>query len=422
MTGSGTFRGFLVLFLFLASIFFVTAGPPPVQAQDVEVSSADPNNAPQGTVNLNVIITGKRFERGAVAKWFVADTENPGGVTVNSTAFINATQLVANISVSGTASVAKFDVRVYLSGGRTGKGIELFAVTKKGTRSKCTLAPLPDAFSLVGTLNSVSNSGEPLYRGFFGEAVRARKATLGSAEVYVVAVGSNSSGKLEVFFLDPLTGAVLDGQIQPHLTLSIPPIDSKTNFHVERVAIGDVNADGVPDIAIADWLSGKAYVYVGAVQNGILTYSSAIPLAPPGNQSRFGYSLAIGDLDGSSGDEVAVGAPGGGAPVQIPFREERAVEPSKAPTGARPEVSVTDELITVGGKQYLCKKVTTKVSHPDGRTTAMTNWCHPDVPFSLRLGKDSLGGVVKRVYGRWTLELVEASQTGARAELEIPRR
>jgi DNA-binding beta-propeller fold protein YncE len=104
------------------------------------VTSANPNSAAQGTVNLNVSVGGKGFKAGAKAKWFVSGTNNPGGVTVNSTSFVNSNTLTANITVSSTATVGNFDIVVTNTDGRTGKGGELFSVqTPPG---QCTDVPL----------------------------------------------------------------------------------------------------------------------------------------------------------------------------------------------------------------------------------------------------------------------------------------
>jgi len=99
-------------------------------AQDVVVSKASPSNAPQGSVNLNVRVIGNGFKKGAVAKWLVTGSETDlGGVTVNSTTYVSATDLIANITVAAGAQTDKsFDIKVTLSSGRTGKGIELFNV------------------------------------------------------------------------------------------------------------------------------------------------------------------------------------------------------------------------------------------------------------------------------------------------------
>ena len=104
------------------------------------MTSATPNSATQGTVNLDVTVGGKGFKAGAMAQWFISGTTNPGGVTVNSTAFVNPNTLTANITVSSTAYVGGFDVVVKNTDGRSGKGTELFAV--QSAPGQCTDVPL----------------------------------------------------------------------------------------------------------------------------------------------------------------------------------------------------------------------------------------------------------------------------------------
>ena len=104
--------------------------------QQVQVTAANPPSAEQGTINLDVKVTGKGFKNGAKAKWFVTGTTNPGGVTVNSTTFVSSTELTANITVSDTATLANFDIQVLNSDGRGGKGTELFAVLAKSNSGR----------------------------------------------------------------------------------------------------------------------------------------------------------------------------------------------------------------------------------------------------------------------------------------------
>src|SRR5258705_8066031 len=70
------------------------------QAQQVQVTAADPAATAQGTINLNVKVTGKGFKNGAKAKWLVSGSADDGGVTVNSTTFVNSGEVTANITVS----------------------------------------------------------------------------------------------------------------------------------------------------------------------------------------------------------------------------------------------------------------------------------------------------------------------------------
>jgi hypothetical protein len=288
----------------------ILLGQFPLAAQNVQVSSAVPNSAAQGTTNLDVAIGGSGFKHGAKTQWFVSGTTDPGGITVNSTAFVSSSQLTANITVSSTATISSFDIVVTNTSGSSGKGTGLFSVSANGPQ--CNLAPLPSQLTLVTTLNNNT------YTGGLGTALRARHATLGGMDVLVVAVGSTNTGQLQIFFVDPVTGAVLDGTVigsnalpQPHISKFI--ILNGTQIGVRAMAMGDLNADGVPDIVIGNKAYGAAFAFVGSVDaNGILSYSDEISFPPgPGQSLLYGWGVAMGDLDGVPGDEVAVADPGG---------------------------------------------------------------------------------------------------------------
>lgn len=148
-----------------------SAGARPVAAQ-IQVNSANPSAAPQGTISLNVVVAGNGFKKGAKAQWFVTGTTNPGGVTVNSTTFNGSTQITANISVASDAAIANFDILVTNTDGRTGKGTDLFAVqSNPGT---CTDVPLllivapqtPGQGGISGDgLSIYNNPNDPSFNG-----------------------------------------------------------------------------------------------------------------------------------------------------------------------------------------------------------------------------------------------------------------
>ena len=144
-----------VFFVVLALFAGVSALPATAQ---IQVDSANPSAAPQGTINLDIAITGNGFKKGAKAQWFVTGTTNPGGVTVNSTTFKGSTQLTANITVAPDAVISGFDIVVRNANGRTGKGTDKFAVTVKGTPVGCTTTGTPSGFTLVAQLNPCSRT------------------------------------------------------------------------------------------------------------------------------------------------------------------------------------------------------------------------------------------------------------------------
>jgi hypothetical protein len=130
----------------------------PATAQ-VTVTTATPNNAPQGTNSLNVTVAGDGFERGAKATWFVSGTTNTGGVTVNSTTFVGSSQVVANITIAGNATLGGFDIAVTNANGRTGVGSDSFTVNPEAVTS---FVGIGNNFTIQGDGSAV-NSGASTY-------------------------------------------------------------------------------------------------------------------------------------------------------------------------------------------------------------------------------------------------------------------
>ena len=119
----------------LLVVLLVAAGSSRLSAQ-IQVTSANPNVAAQGTISLNVAVGGSGFKKGARSQFFVTGTTDTGGITVNSTAFVNSNQVTANITVASTAEIASFDIVVQNTDGRTGKGTGLLKVLTIRTTPK----------------------------------------------------------------------------------------------------------------------------------------------------------------------------------------------------------------------------------------------------------------------------------------------
>ena len=215
---------------------FTVAAAPQAGAQ-ISVNSANPNNTAQGTVNLDVSVSGNGFKKGAKAQWFVTGTTNPGGVTVNSTTFNNSGQLTANITVSDTATTGGFDIQVTNSDGRTGKGTELFAIKTKGASACIVPTPLnivPAATACAGS------SGSTCLDSTFGNAIALPPGGL---------VLTNTDGSVpSVNDLD--TAQAVFPQQMPDGTARILAIGTTTNPNVsgqQGIALVRYNTDGTLD-------------------------------------------------------------------------------------------------------------------------------------------------------------------------------
>lgn len=289
---------------FLVAVSLIS--PATVAAQQIQVTSADPPSAEQGTVNLNVSVKGKGFKRGAVASFVLTGTDNPDGIVVNSTTFVSSGEVVANVNVAETATISTFDIKVRNSDGRIGKGTELFAVLAKGSGNACTTLGTPAGWVEVDQLQKINPDGTGEFEGL-GNEVRARPADLdgnGTVDVLVVMAGRT---KLVNILLDPVTGQRLSANVV---------LDG---FGTEDLEAGEINGDGVPDFAMGTpdiSLSGNdvAHVFLSSVTGGQLTYTVKRINAPTdiAMPPYFGSSVALGDLDGDGRDELAVDASGQG--------------------------------------------------------------------------------------------------------------
>ena len=92
------------------------------------VAAANPASARQGTVTLDVQITGSGFDAGSKASWQLNGVTYPK-IVVNQTTYVSSSTLVANITVASDAATVNYDIAVTTAGGKKGIGAEMFTVT-----------------------------------------------------------------------------------------------------------------------------------------------------------------------------------------------------------------------------------------------------------------------------------------------------
>lgn len=96
----------------------------------VSVSSTRPDTGVQSTT-MDVKVVGSGFEPGMAATWALRGVADPEQIRTNSTSYVSSRELRANITISGTATLAKWDVQV-MGSGKGGIGTELFEVKVNG--------------------------------------------------------------------------------------------------------------------------------------------------------------------------------------------------------------------------------------------------------------------------------------------------
>jgi probable HAF family extracellular repeat protein len=127
----------------LLAVFACTNTAPPSAPQSTQnasaarstsgptVKSTSPDTATVDST-LSVHVFGSGFDAGSRAQWALQGVPSSKVVT-NSTQFVSATELVANITIAPDATLASYDVMVTTSSGKGGIGTELFVITAKTT-------------------------------------------------------------------------------------------------------------------------------------------------------------------------------------------------------------------------------------------------------------------------------------------------
>jgi hypothetical protein len=241
-------------------------------AAQVKVISANPNNTTQGTVNLNVIVAGSGFKRGAKAQWFVSGTTNPGGVTVNSTAFDSSDQLTANITVAADAATGNFDIQVTNADGRTGKGTELFSVISSSSSAGDLSMTIVD--SPTGFTSSPDLTSDGVNRGVYTDhnltggdtCVSATLSSNGFTQIeqnYVTSithrqhVWCNQSLATPRYWNMRISDSVACGHLGLTSPCTIGP--DVINADYERIFPGNAFCSGLPSVEFQFTLNGTGY-------------------------------------------------------------------------------------------------------------------------------------------------------------------
>jgi hypothetical protein len=127
------------------SLLVMVLAPAGAAFAQIKVTAATPASAVQGTISLDVVVSGAGFDNSAKVQYLVSGTTNPGGITVKKVVFRNSNELVTTIDVTDTADLASFDIQVTLSNGRKGKGTTLFSVKPRPGNPPVELPTYPAA-------------------------------------------------------------------------------------------------------------------------------------------------------------------------------------------------------------------------------------------------------------------------------------
>ena len=94
------------------------------------VTSTAPTGAPPG-VTLDVRVLGSGFDAGTRVAFALGGLTGPA-VATNRTTFVSAQEVVANVTIAGSAQIGLYDVIATTAGGKKGIGTEMFEVAFVG--------------------------------------------------------------------------------------------------------------------------------------------------------------------------------------------------------------------------------------------------------------------------------------------------
>ncbi len=141
------------------------------------VSSTSPSSGGQGATSQDITINGNGFFPGSV----VSFSGTAGQIIVNSTTYVSATQLTANITVSAAATTGARNVTVTNYDAGVGTGTGVFTVNAKPTVTSTT----PNSLFLGSTNQDVTVTGTGFVNGaaavFSGTGITVNSTTFVSA-------------------------------------------------------------------------------------------------------------------------------------------------------------------------------------------------------------------------------------------------
>jgi hypothetical protein len=243
-----------------ASAFTVNAAP--------TVTSAAPSSRGQGAASQNITITGTNFESGASVSFSAA------GVAVNSTTYVSATSLTANITIAAGATTGANSVTVTNADHSVATGTGVFTVNAGPSVTSTS----PSAGDRGATAFNVTITGTNFVSGasvaFSGTGITLNSTTFNSSTQLTanITIASNATtGSRNVTVTNPDAGVatgtgVFTVNAAPTVTSAAPAAGDQgaTNFNVTVTGTNFVNGPGLAVAFSAAGVTLNSTTYVSA--------------------------------------------------------------------------------------------------------------------------------------------------------------
>jgi hypothetical protein len=259
------FRHFFLRFIFTSALALILSGS--LSSQIPIITSFTPASGPVGT---KVTINGSNFSPVPTynSVWF-------GAVQATVTAATSTSLVVA---VPSGATYKPITVTV---NGYTGYSRTIFNVTFPCTRIiDANAFPIKTDLPVgtgpfYGALSDIDGDGKP-----------------------DLIISNNTSSNLSVFRNQSTSGTITTGSFAPK-------VDIGTGTNPFGIAVGDLDGDGKQDVVVANSGSNTISIFRNTSTSGSISLSSFAPKVDI-NTGTSPYGVAIGDLDGDGKPDLAV--------------------------------------------------------------------------------------------------------------------
>ncbi len=314
-----------------------TSGPSnSVTVQGPSVTSTTPSSLGQGATSRSVTITGTNFVSGASASFSGA------GVTVNSTTFVSATSLTANITIAANAATGTQDVMVTNPDGDSATGTGVFTVDPGPTVASAAPSSGDQGAANFDVTITGANFVSGASASFSGAGITVNSTTFVSATSLTanIAVAANAAtGLRSVTVTNPDAGqatgtGVFRVNAAPTVTSTTPDSGDQgaTNFSVK---ITGARFDSGP--ALAASFSAPGITVNSTTFNSATSLTAIITIAS-------GATIGAGDVTVTNGDGSS--ATGTGVFTVNPAPTVTSTTPSSLGQGA------TKQSVTINGTDF----------------------------------------------------------------------